>query len=281
MKSIRNIVFTPDIEGTNFLNEERKAGATCIRVMDARSAVYVATGICAPNREQVLVCMSAGNDSRSAFSGMTEAYYNNFPIVLVTFGNGLDYSTELKDVTIAHFRVDKAEEIYPLLENKRGPIHIEVGMDVSEKEKRECLKVQRLLSSTMTEQDYLYFSWGIMLHSNTYRCKTLVGGMPNCYDGAFANVLGASLAERRRRYVGVVSEEEAIHDINSLGNINVNNRLAFVVMTQWKNSVIAEYARTQGFLVKCVCEEQLSVDDIDELVNNNQRALLIVIKESS
>lgn len=276
-----SIVFTSDLEKSDFICDAKEKGISCIKVIDARSAVYVATGICATNREQVLVCMSAGNDSRSAFSGMTEAYYNNYPIALVTFGNGLDYSTGLKDVITAHFRVEKGEEIYPLLRYNRGPMHIEVSTDVQAKEKLDCIKVQHLLATAMTEQDYLYLSQGIEIQSKVFRCKTVVGGMPNCYDGALANVLGASLAKCRKRYIGVLSEEEVIHDINSLGNVNVNDSLAFIVITKRGNCTIAEYAKMQGFHVSSIYEDLLSGDDIERLVKSNQKAMLIVMKESS
>ena len=46
-----------------FIKKERNLGTECISVLDASSAVYVATGICAQNNEPVIVCVDSSNES--------------------------------------------------------------------------------------------------------------------------------------------------------------------------------------------------------------------------
>lgn len=278
MGKIKHIVYSSDLEGMTFIKNSKKAGIDCIPVIDTRSAVYVATGICAQNNEFVVVCVNSSNASRSAFSGMTEAFYRNLPVVLVTFGQELDYSKELGDVVINHYVISSEDKIEELLSEK-FPMHIEVLSDSQQIEKIECKITQNLLCSVLDADKYLYIGQGIKIVNNEYRCKIIQGGMPNCYEGALANVLGASLAQVRCRYIGLVSEEEFIHDINILGNININDSLLYIIVGIRENETILNYAKSLSFEVDVVKEDKIDKKKIEELVNNKKKSLLMVYKE--
>lgn len=278
MWKIRYIVYSSELEEMSFIRKSKNAGIRCIPVIDTRSAVYVATGICAQNNESVVVCVNSSNTSRSAFSGMTEAFYRNLPVALVTFGQDLDYSKELRDVVTNHYIVSSEDEIEQLL-NKGYPIHIEVVCESQCIEKLQCRKTQDLLSSLLDSDQYLYIGQGIDDVGNKYRCKTVQGGMPNCYEGALSNVLGASLAKLRDRYIGLVSEDEVIHDINTLGNININDSLFFIVVGIKQNKTIIDYAKSLSFYVDSIKEDEMDTKKIEVLVNNEKKTLLMIYKE--
>ena len=97
MDRVTTLIYTEDLENISFVQECKSKGISCISVVDARSAVYVATGISAQNQNKIAVCVDAGNASRSAFSGMTEAFYRQLPVALITVGKKLDYTRELND----------------------------------------------------------------------------------------------------------------------------------------------------------------------------------------
>lgn len=278
MRNIKYVVYSSDLEERSFIQKSKKAGIKCIPVLDARSAVYVATGICAQNDDSVVVCINSSNSSRSAFSGMTEAFYRNLPVAMVTFGQELDYSKELGDVMVNHYVLSNEDEIEPLL-SKEFPMHIEVSGESQCIEKIECNKTQELLSFLLDEHKYLYIGQGIELAKIRYRCKALQGGMPNCYEGALANVLGASLAKMRDRYIGLVSEEEFIHDMNTLGNININDSLFFIVVGIKENKTIIDYAKSLSFCVKSIKEDEIDTKKMEELVNNKKKTILLTYKE--
>lgn len=278
MRKIKYVVYSSDLEGIPFIKESKKVGRKCIPVIDTRSAVYVATGICAQNNESVVVCVNSSNASRSVFSGMTEAFYRNLQVALVTFGQDLDYSKELSDIVNNHYIVSNGDEIEQLL-SEEYPMHIEVLCDGQHIDKIECSKTQSLLCSLLDSDKYLYIGQGIEIANNQYRCKTVQGGMPNCYEGALSNILGASLARVKNRYIGLVSEDEFIHDINTLGNININELLFFIVVGLKENKIIMDYARSLLFSVDSIKEEDMVAKKLEKLVNNKKKTLLMIYKE--
>lgn len=274
MREVKYIVYSSDLEGTSFVKNNKEA-AECIPVLDARSAVYVATGICAQNHVPVIVCVNSSNSSRSAFSGMTEAFYRHLPVALITFGKELDYSKELADVVVNHYVVSDEKEIDGLLQNE-FPMHIEVLAEGKQIDKLECRKVQDILSAALDSKVYLYIGQGIDFTDNPYRCKTVRGGMPNCYEGALANVLGASFAKKKDRYIGLVTEEEFLHDMNTLGNVHVNESLLFIVVCKKKNDVILNYANALSFKTESMKESDLDENTIRKVVYNIEKALLMI-----
>ena len=116
VSDIMTLVYTTDLENTPFIIESKKKIKDCISVVDARSAVYVATGICAQNHCKVAVCVDAGNASRSAFSGMTEAFYRKLPVALITVGKKLDYTKELNDVVAGHYTAKNYADVMAMMD---------------------------------------------------------------------------------------------------------------------------------------------------------------------
>lgn len=277
MKNINNLVYCSELEKENFLAECKEKGIECIPAIDARSAIYIASGIAAQNKLPVMVCINGSNASRSAFSGMTEAYYRNLPVILVTLGCELDYSTEINDITVKHITVNSFSDIFEL-ETFAFPLHIEV-LNLSVKcERMKCENIHHLISSAVDDNMYVYIGQGIQQYSN-YKCKLVCGGLNGCYDGALANVLGASLAKKRSRYIGIVSEEEFKHDINTLGNRNINDRILYFVICSSENKLFFDYASSLGFETISINEKNLDSDMISSMLHNGKKSVIIIRKE--
>lgn len=276
--NIKHIVYTPDVRETNFIKSARQNGVNCIQILDARSAVYTATGISAQNKEMTIVCLSAGNSSRSAFSGMTEAFYRRLPIVLITFGMELDYSQELADVIYGHYIVSSEDQIKQYLD-KQLPVHIEVQTSSQPLNKKDCLRIQEILTQVLNEESYFYIGQGVRKHPLTFNCKVVEGGMPNCYEGAVANVLGASLAKNHSRYIGLITEDEFVHDMNTLGNININDSLLFIVAIDEKNLILENYAKALGYEFIMMDWNKIDNTFIENIVNNKKRTILFISQE--
>ncbi|WP_154886903.1 thiamine pyrophosphate-binding protein [Longibaculum muris] len=275
---LKHIVYTPDVKETDFINSSILNGINCIEILDARSAVYTATGISAQTKELVVVCLRASNSSRSAFSGMTEAFYRKLPVILVTYGTELDYSVELADVIRSHFVVSYDNQIFDFLD-KPLPMHLEVQLPTKQLVQKDCIKIQKVLKTVLTDDVYLYLGQGIDKQEISYNCKVVEGGMSNCYEGSIANVLGASLAKKHRRYIGLISEEEFTHDMNTLGNINVNDSLMFIVAIDEMNLTLENYAESLGFRVFSEHSNIVEESFIKNLVDSNNKTVLFVLKE--
>lgn len=195
MKKIEYLIYTKEVEPSMVVQQFKKDNIKCILALDVRSAVYYATGISAQCGEIVAVCVDGSNASRSAFSGMTEAFYRQLPVILITLGNSLDYTMELKDVVLGHYLVKDAKEILNFA-NYKLPAHIELGEEIIIDTEVESLKLQEALMEAVSEKDYLYFSPRFQTKEKDFMCKCISGGMSRCKDGTLSNVLGASLAQK-------------------------------------------------------------------------------------
>ena len=274
MDNIKHIVYTSDLVFSDYLPDYK---GEVIPALDSRSAVYIATGIAAQNKETVLVLLKSSNASRSAFSGMTEAYYRNLPVILVTVGKELDYSTELNDAVNSHHVVSSLKEIEEIAD-LRLPAHIELDVPDKVTEIKTSFIFECLRDATSVD-DYLYVSQNISLDTDVFNCKVVNGGTKNCVEGALPNVLGASLAKKRRRYIGVVTEDEFLHDMNALGNINVNDSLVYFVLCKHNNEMICNYAKTLGFYSSNLDVNEISGKDIETVLDNKKKSVIIVFGE--
>ena len=242
--NINNIVLEKNLLNLN--------DSSIIKVLDVRSALYYATGIAATNKEKVAVICRGSNSSRSAFTGLTEAYYRSLPIIFITLGNELDYSNELNDIFNKHIILKDIDDFKNVsFKDFIYPIHIEIlNYNFKHNNDRNIDFFNDLFSKTLKENYYFYQN-GSSINDSKIEAKVVNGGLSGCVDGVISNVLGASLAKKHSRYIGFVSEEEFLHDINSLGNINVNDSLCFVLdNVQTKNvNMIVDYSTSLGFKV--------------------------------
>lgn len=276
--NIKHIIFEKNLKTTLLIQDARSSEMECIPVLDARSAVYYATGIAAQSKERVAVFISAAN-SRSGFSGMTEAFYRKLPVVLITLGKIFDYSRELSDVVTRHYVFAPNEKMGNVLIDD-GPIHIELPEPEKNDACREkCSYFLEKLASIVEKNQYLYISQKIECKSLNVPCKTVYGGVANCDDGAVSNVLGASLAKIRTRYIGVLSEEEFLHDMNALGNINANDLLLYFIISKKNNDMICDYSKSLGFEMFRTSISELEEQEMLKAINNGQKTVFLVYGE--
>lgn len=274
MNQIKHIVYTSDLDLRSYFPDYK---GEIISALDSRSAVYIATGIAAQNKEAVVVLLKSSNASRSAFSGMTEAYYRNLPIILVTVGRELDYSVELNDVVNSHHVVSSLKEI-ERISDLILPAHIELNFQAN-KDDIKTSPIFEYLKGVLSANDYLYTSQNFSFSAIGFNCKVVNGGTKNCLEGALSNVLGASLAKKRRRYIGVVTEDEFLHDMNALGNINVNDSLVYFVLCDHNNEIICNYAKSLGFNTSSIVTDEITKEDIKKVLENKKKSLVVVYGE--
>ena len=129
----------------------------------------------------------------------------------------------------------------------------------------------------MSENDYLYYSPAIETEINSYSCKCICGGMKGCNEGTLSNILGASLAGKRRRYVGVLTEEEFLHDMNTLGNIHVNDSLFYIILSNNQMKMIEDYAKSLHYVVEIEREDNLyETKIVNQILENGKKTVLIL-----
>lgn len=138
---------------------------------DERSMMYYATGICAESQQPVIVLCNQEN-SRNCMPGLTEAFYRQLPVLLITIYKDyfkLDYSKNINDVFINSFSIDNSsnailnleKSICNLLKKPFGPLHLEVNENIL---LENNLEEFRYLSLDM---DKMYSNIGIYIGTGT------------------------------------------------------------------------------------------------------------------
>ena len=75
----------------------------------------------------------------------------------------------------------------------------------------------------------------------------------------------------------MITEEEFFHDMNVLGNININDTLLYIIVSDNMNNVIMEYAKSLGFKCVMFSENNISQDDFAQILNNGKKSIVMVL----
>ena len=264
--NIKKIIYTSSLEDSVFINKMKSYNFDCFKIEDARTAAYIATGMSAESNENIIVCTNGDNEYRSFMPGLTESFYRNLGIIAVTLTTNkkLNFDVEINDVINFNMQIncnaalDDYRSKLKLLFTTKGPRHIDFDI-IKDKEYKDESFIEMQYESKKNDGNSLinelekYVDDNVMLFIDrniSYDTKikaSILGSGANGYEGFVAYVLGASLSNNKNKYIGVISEKAMIHDINSLGNRMVNNRLVYFVYVDKFENTIADCAKSLGF----------------------------------
>lgn len=285
---IKRMVYTSSVRNSFFVENAYKS-MDCYEYEDARSVAYIGTGMAAESNESVVICTNGDIEYRSFCSGLTEAFYRNLQIVAITISDHvkLDYSIEIKDTVKYHQRIsgrmteqEMMNCIYKVIKGKK-PCHLDIDL----LENQECVETKnKIATRNVISQALININW--LADVIPENCTLFIG---NCFDfqqkqfkcvssasiaggyeGVLARVLGASLCGGKERYIGLVTEKEFIHDINSLGNRCINNKVVYIVYTRQKKETVINYASALSF----IC---LSIKEGDKLPEFPDAPVLLMV----
>lgn len=269
---IKRMVYTSSVRNSFFVENACKS-MDCYEYEDARSVAYIGTGMAAESNESVVICTNGDVEYRSFCSGLTEAFYRNLQIMAITISDHikLDYSIEIKDTVKYHQRIsgrmteqEMINCIYKVIKGKK-PCHLDIDL----LENQECVETKNeiatrngishplinvnRLGDVIPENCTLFIGNCFDFQQKQFKCvssASIAGG----YEGVLARVLGASLCGGKERYIGLVTEKEFIHDINSLGNRCINNKVVYIVYTRQKKDTVINYASALSFICLSIKE---------------------------
>lgn len=299
-EKIKRIVHTHKCRNSFLVQEAKERGFDCVEIEDARTAAYIATGMCAETQEPVVVCTKGDNESRSMAPGLTEAYYRGLPIVAVTVSdeNSVDSKSDLNDTVVRSTSISASttrevalaaiQDCVRVSCSDRMPVHIDLSLeeqaekqqnviDGSNQQKQaENSALITVLSQALNEDCYLFASNYIRIDKEQFNCKIVFSSKYSGLDGSVSTPLGASLAGVKKKYAAIITMEELLHDINILGNRHTpSNFILFVMLEQGENRKIAcDYCASLGFSVTVVSKpyEQL----FSLIADNGQPALCVI-----
>ena len=249
LENIKHIVISKELFSKGILSQFEQEDFDIEEFLDSRSAGYAATGICAETREPVVLITENNNDSRNCYSSLTEAYYKKLPIIFLTIstGHSLNYINELRDTTIATAFMNKSKtfdvSIIDLCIEKSMPVHIVIEDNFSFSTNKFDISDDIAILSDTT--NYLYLSNSFNVSPIFIIRKNVAGGC----DGIVSNILGASLSGNFKKYIGISTDEELLHDLNALGNRFMNDTISFLVYSLNSKDIIADYASDLGFVI--------------------------------
>ena len=249
LENIKHIVISKELLSKGILSQFEQEDFDIEEFLDSRSAGYAATGICAETKKPVVLITENNNDSRNCYSSLTEAYYKKLPIIFLTIntGHSLNYINELRDTTIATAFVDKNKafdvSIIDLCIEKSMPVHIVIDDNFSFSTNKFDISDDIPILNDAT--NYLYLSNSFAVSSIFIIRKNVAGGC----DGIVSNILGASLSGNFKKYIGISTDEELLHDLNALGNRFMNDSISFLVYSLNSKDIIANYASDLGFVI--------------------------------
>lgn len=269
LESIKHIVISKELFSKGILSQLEQEDFDIEEFLDSRSAGYAATGICAETKKPVVLITENNNDSRNCYSSLTEAYYKKLPIIFLTIntGHSLNYINELRDTTIATAFVDKNKafdvSIIDLCIEKSMPVHIVIEDDLSFSTNKFDISDDIVILNDAA--NYLYLSNSFVVNLTFTIRKNAAGGC----DGVVSNILGASLSGNFKKYIGISTDEELLHDLNALGNRFMNDSVSFLIYSLNGQDIIANYARDLGFLI------YEGKSNIPKLLDNNKTIVFV------
>ena len=247
-------------------------------LLDARSATYAATGyIEITNNPAILICMG-DNESRSCYSGLTEAHYKKLPLIFLSVINdySLSYRIEIKDTVYKTIDLSNVIDLEKILQSifaasqiaksESLPVHVIVKCPKNVQKHSFDKIVKQIID--MGPNNYVFVGNQIW-KEGAFNAKHNAAGFGY---GVLSNVLGASFCNRFEKYIGICTETEFVLDINALGNRHIDDNISFCVFAKEKKHYIRDYATSCGFLV---------FDGIDKLSNiiKNKKSIIILEEE--
>lgn len=287
--NIRKVLYTSKIKDNDAVQYAINNGFTCADYFDPRSLGYMSTGVIAEANEPVILITDGYEDYRCLLPSLTEAFYRNLPVYSVTISNqlALDYSKEIKDTVYESFTFDNCETIkdehtiFKGILKKKKPVHInficEVNNDGNDtfikNMQNACIhKILVDLSKLLSENERLFINQNEFINSPAFKCKVTTNCMPESGLGILSMTLGASLANKRNKYVAIVTEKEFLVDINSLGNRHINGKLVFIVVCHEKKDVIMKFSEDLGFM-------SLPYKEIDRITAQLKTPIIVGVDE--
>lgn len=277
IKKVCDIIHIDSVFVTNTIRKSYDFSDISTAILDARSASYFATGsIGETHKPSILICFN-DIESRSPYSGLTEAYYKKMPLIYITISNGftLNYGIELSDVVgkTVNLEDENSEEsiigkmvsCIKLSLSKSVPLHIILKDDAIFDFGIFNKFVPLIIEKIFSDDNYIFIGNGIHFETKFNIHRNVSGDE----YGVLANVLGASLDGKKKKYIGLCTEEEFLLDINTLGNRHINNKISYCVFSRTKANIISGFASSCGFDV------YYGIENAD-ILNKNKKAVLII-----
>lgn len=292
-RNISRVVYTNSVKNSLFITEAIAHNMKLYAFEDARSVGYIGTGMSAEALEPVVICTRGDNEYRSFMPALTEAYYRNLPIIAVTLTDvlQLDNYKSPKDTVInkvfincKNTKQEFFEKIKNIL-NKAKPVYVDFSMlddfeyDAQVFKKKQANKIKSsnpklfsILRKNLYGEYSLYIDNSIEFPKDEYPEANIIGDGANGLEGRISYVLGASLEKKRKKYIGIITEKSAIHDINAFGNREINERLVYIIFVKHMKQLFNDYANDLSFIIK-------RQDQLNEIMMDERYPVIYIIND--
>lgn len=185
---IKHIVISPGNSHNAIVRSmEEDSFFSTYNIVDERSAVFFACGLCQEKKEIIAICCTAGTAASNYLTGITEAARRGLPIIVITGDKNPYYLSQYEDQMIENMSIFESVVRYgcklPIIENEkdawycqrvlnetllelnhhgRGPVHIDVpietgmlaiGRDFTSNELPDFRKIDRVELCRKNEEE--------------------------------------------------------------------------------------------------------------------------------
>lgn len=220
-----------------------------IKIIDERSAGYVATGMCEEICAPVVVWCADNDSYRNLTSALTEAYYRKLPILVVALAcdsrinqaiNPLDIIRYYANNTIVGSRgtvADIEKAIDHLYADVKGPVYLslstfseEISIDNHTNAYDPSIDITTIAS--ILPSDACVHIGSYFDCSNEFLNNASQRSNHSSKDGNLSMLIGSSVVAPEQLHIGIFSSDEIAYDLNMFGNRHVGNNLIVLCIKQ-------------------------------------------------
>lgn len=231
-----------------------------IEIIDERSAIYVATGMCEEIGAPVVVWCADNDSYRNLTPALTEAYYRKLPILVVALSCDGNINQAINPQDTIRYYVNNSTlgsrgtdadidlAIKYLYADVKGPVYLSIGkytegctdyratVDVLS---IDVTSIAKILPSDACVHFGSCFSCSCAhLKDVTFRKNHVTN------DGNFSMLIGSAIVASKQLHIGIFTADELSYDLNMFGNRHVGNNLVVMCIVQNQHaSAIYDFAQ--------------------------------------
>lgn len=247
-----------------------------IKIIDERSAGYVATGLCAETEAPVVVWCADNDAYRNLTSALTEAYYRKLPILVIALPCDANINQAINPQDTIRYYVNNStngskgteadieQALEYLYADVKGPVYLSLGAfkETANIVTSRCTKCIDVTAVVRIIPPSASVHVGMNVICDSEHLNEVISRNNHCTkDGNLSMLIGSSVVARDQLHVGLFSSEELAYDLNMFGNRHVDgNIVIFSFISDDQTPAIFDVAKRFGWDCR-----QINITEIDSI----------------
>ena len=270
-RGVKTILCSEELRDSNIIKKmQDDKRIHIISYQDARTVGYVGTGIAADGGKPVVIVCNEG-DARSLAPAQTEAFYRQLPVMFLIIRRSvaLNNTSPLNDISNYNYYITKTDspiEVQRIMDSafcqllQQGKPVIQIFCELGDEDKAlQNFQLQKRIDTVVDACGDNYYYVVSYDFFKSFKSKALnVYTMKNTESsiGYLSYYLGTLLSESGNG-IAVITEDEFLLDINTLGSRHYPDNTCVIVMCKSKQDMCYRCADAFGMNIVVADIEQL------------------------